>query len=118
MAEMLVDKIVAAKTFKKLSIGTDSLSSAYLPVRFLEVLIREIGLRKTKIGELCLDLNFLDKPNFYNGVAYSGVSPEALATDFLANLGQMLTENTNVENLVILHADVSSLKTFFTNLKE
>ena len=100
-AEMLVDEILAAKAFRKLSIATDSLSSAYLPVRFLEILIREIGLRKTQIHQLCLDLNFINKLNYENGVFWSGGSPEDLTTNFVVDLGHMLAENTSVEGLVI-----------------
>ena len=115
---MFADEILAAKAFRKLSIATDSLSSGYLPMRFLDILIREIGLRKTQIHQLCLDLNFIDRLNYDNGVVWSVGSPEQLTTDFLANLGHMLAENTGVESLVIQHANVFSLKEFFAKIKD
>ena len=45
-------------SYKKLTLGADGLWSCYLPETFLRVFIRALGVRRTKIGELCLDLSF------------------------------------------------------------
>jgi len=55
---MLVDLLLSAKAYKKLTIGCDGLWSCYLPETFMKVFVREIGVRQTKFNELCFDLKF------------------------------------------------------------
>ena len=57
-AEMLVDILLSAKSYKKLTVGADGLRSCYLPHVFLETLIRELTVRQTRFSQLCLDLQF------------------------------------------------------------
>lgn len=61
-AQMLVNLLLAPRGYKKLTVGADGLSSAYLPYAFVEVLVREIGRREIAIGELCLDLQYIQSP--------------------------------------------------------
>lgn len=51
--------MLSAKAFQRLAVGTDSLKASYLPIRFIEVLIRELGQRPIRIHELELDLTYL-----------------------------------------------------------
>lgn len=44
-AEMLVDTLLTANSFKKLTIGSDGIWSCYLPQAFLDVFVRELGVR-------------------------------------------------------------------------
>ena len=57
-AEELVDILLQAQAYKKLTIGSDGIASRYLPKIFLDVLVRELGLRQTKCAEICLDLEY------------------------------------------------------------
>lgn len=55
---MLVNALLSARAYKKLTIGADGLSSGYLPATFLQVFLRELGQRQIKFTELCFDLKF------------------------------------------------------------
>ena len=44
-AEMLVDLLLTADSYKKLTIGSDGLWSCYLPIKFIQIFIRELGQR-------------------------------------------------------------------------
>ena len=60
-AERLVDILLEPKGFNKLRVGADGLSSAYLPTVFIEVFLRELIARNTRVKELVIDLEFLNK---------------------------------------------------------
>lgn len=45
IAETLVDILLKAQAYKKLTIGADGTMSRYLPKTFFEVFVRELGVR-------------------------------------------------------------------------
>lgn len=111
-AQRLVDILMKANGYAKLSIGADGLRSRYLPKVFLKLLVEKLSEKKTVIEELCFDLKFF-------GVLGTACNPKGYpnSTEFLDSIGEILVDNLHIKTLAFMHGHFTTLSGFFRGIQ-